>query len=315
MKIESINHVTIVGAGMIGASLSALFTGNGYRTTMLALDSEQAAGGHMRYTECFRDLIAKGLVTQKQADACAKLFSVTENYEDVADTDFVYECVFEDLKAKHQVFAMVEKHCDKYQALASSTSALDSDELAAGVAGKGKFTVAHPCNPPHLVPFVEIVPGRETLPETDRLVYDLLESTGRKVVIMKKSVPGFITNRLQHALFREAIYMVEQGIAEPKDIDKTLKYSIMPRYTSIGIFEHIDNAGIDLSVKIEDYLFPYLSNARRASDFLRSKVEAGDNGIKTGVGVYDWRERDIDAFRLDAAKPYFPYFNWNLPED
>ena len=109
--------------------------------------------------------------------------------------------------------------------------------------------------------------------------------------------------------------MVEQGIATPEDIDKTLKYSFIPRYTSIGIFEHFDYAGLDMIVSIDDYLFPDLSNADKTQDYIRSRFEKGDLGQKTGLGVYDWSKVDMEAFRMKAAKPYFEFFNWSLPEE
>ena len=132
---------------------------------------------------------------------------------------------------------------------------------------------------------------------------------------MKKGAPGFIGNRLQHALFREAVNMVEKGIATPEDIDKTLKYSFIPRYTSIGLFEHQDYAGLDMVLSIEDYLFPTLSNAVKTPDYIRSLYNAGNLGFKTGKGVYDWSKKDTEDFRKRASEPYLRFFNWSLPED
>lgn len=315
MKLNSINHISIIGTGMIGASLAALFTGNGYAVTMLAIDDEQAEAGKNRYNACFQDLTAKKLVTEKQFAACARLLSITQSYEDLADTDFIFECVVERLDVKHAVYALVEKHCRRFRALASSTSAISAEDLAEGFTRKDKLVVAHPWNPPHLVPCVELVPSKHSSEEAVKTVYDVLESAGRKVVVMKKAAPGFIGNRLQHALYREAVHMVEEGIATPEDIDKTLKYSFVPRYASIGIFEHFDYAGLDMIVSIDDYLFPDLCNAVKTQDYIRSRFEAGDLGQKTGRGVYDWSKKDMEEFRMNAAKPYLAFFNWTLPED
>ncbi len=314
MKLESINHVAIIGTGMIGASMAALFTGNGYATTMLAVDDQQAAAGKQKYDDCFADLIGKGLVTERQAAACAKLLTITQSYADIADTDFILESVFERIDVKHSVYKQVEKNCHKYKALASSTSALSADDLAEGFTNKDKLVGAHPWNPPHLVPSIELVGSKYTSEETIKTAYEVLESVGRKVVVMKKPAPGFIGNRLQHALYREAVYMVEQGIASPEDIDKTLKYSFVPRYTSIGLFEHFDYAGLDMIVSIDDYLFPDLCNDTKAQDLIRARLEAGQLGQKTGQGVYDWSKVDMDDFRKRAAQPYLGFFNWSLPE-
>ena len=300
---------------MIGAGLAVLFTGNGYPVTMMALDDAHAEAGKRLYDHYFKDLVSLGLVTRKQATACARLFSSTKDYASIAGTDLVFECVKERLDAKEKVYNLVEKHCTRFQALASTTSAISADDLAKTMTQKDKILVAHPWNPPHLVPCVELVPGADTSGEAVRITYDVLESAGRKVVVMKKAAPGFIGNRLQHALYREAVHMVESGIATPEDIDKTLKYSFIPRYTSIGIFEHFDYAGLDMVTSIEDYLFPDLCNADRTQDLVRSRLEAGNLGQKTGSGVYDWKDVDMDEFRIRAAKPYFAFFNWKLPVD
>ncbi|WP_050741090.1 3-hydroxyacyl-CoA dehydrogenase family protein [Acetobacterium bakii] len=315
MKLDSIKNVAIIGTGMIGASLAVLFTGNGYKTTILAYNDEEIIACKERYSLCFNDLIEKELVTEKQYKACEKILNITTSYKDIADTDLIFECVVENLAVKHSVYQLIEENCLNFKAIASSTSAISVDDLAKGLKQKEKLVVAHPWNPPHLVPCVELVPGQWTDKGVIEVIYDFLESAGRKVVVMKKAAPGFIGNRLQHALYREAVHMVEQGIATPEDIDKTLKYSFIPRYTSIGIFEHFDYAGLDMIVSIDDYLFPDLSNADKTQDYIRSRFEKGDLGQKTGLGVYDWSKVDMEAFRMKAAKPYFEFFNWSLPEE
>jgi len=213
-------------------------------------------------------------------------------------------------------YAQIEKYCTQVRAIASSTSAMSADDLAQGLSKyRDKLLVAHPWNPPHLVPFVEILKSSYTSGDALKTLVAVLESAGRKVAVMKKSAPGFIANRLQHALFREAVYMVEQGITTPEDIDMALKYSFVPRYTSIGLFEHFDYAGLDMIVSIEDYLFPTLCNDIKTQELICSKFETGELGCKTGKGVYDWSAVDMDVFRKKAAEPYWSFFNWELPED
>ena len=315
MKLEAINHIAIIGTGMIGAGMAVLFTGNGYKTTMFALNDAEAAKGQASYDTYYKDLIKEGLVTPAQAEACAGLLHFTQAYEDLADADFIFECVIERIDVKHSVFQKIEAHCKQFQVIASSTSAISVEDLSEGLVQKDKLLVAHPFNPPHLVPFVEVVKSQYTSNEALQLLVSTLEAVGRKVVLMKKSAPGFIANRLQHALYREAVHMVEQGITTPEDIDKALQYSFIPRYTSIGIFEHFDYAGLDLIVNIEDYLFPSLSTADKTPDYIRCLQASGHLGFKTGLGVYDWSKKDIDDFRNRASKPYLKFFNWSLPED
>lgn len=315
MKLDTIRHIGIIGTGMIGASLAVLFTGNGYKTTMYAVNDEESIAGMDRYDAYYKDLIGKKLLTQKQADACRALAGVTQSFSDLSDADILFECVVEKLPVKHAVYAEIEKHCKNFRAIASSTSAISADDLAAGIAQKEKLAVSHPWNPPHLVPCVEVVKSRYTGNEALSVLTQVLESVGREVVVMKKGAPGFIGNRLQHALFREAVNMVEQGIASPQDIDRTLRSSFIPRYTSIGLFEHQDYAGLDMVTSIEDYLFPTLSNATKTPDLIRDLLESGNLGYKTGKGVLDWSDVDIDVFRRRASEPYLKFFNWSIPED
>lgn len=314
MKLESIHHIGIIGTGMIGASLAVLFTGNGYKTTLYAINDQESAAGMDRYDAYFKDLIAKNMVTQEQAESCRKLARVTQSFEDLSDVDFIFECVIEKLEVKHAVYAKIEQHCSRFRVIASSTSAISADDLAQGISQKEKLAVAHPWNPPHLVPCVEVVKSAHTGDEALKTLTEVLESVGREVVVMKKGAPGFIGNRLQHALFREAVNMVEKGIATPRDIDRTLRSSFVPRYTSIGLFEHQDYAGLDMVTSIEDYLFPSLSNAQKTPDLIRGLYESGNLGYKTGKGVLDWSKVDIDAFRRRASEPYLKFFNWSLPE-
>jgi 3-hydroxybutyryl-CoA dehydrogenase len=316
MKMENINHVAIIGTGMIGASMAALFTGNGYPTTMLAVNEQEKNRGRDLYDTCYKDLIDKKLVTVEQAARCAKLLSFTFDYNDIAQTDFIFECVVERMDVKFCVYEKIEEYCKQFKVLASSTSALSADDLAEGLSkNKDKLVVAHPYSPPHLVPFVEVVKSKYTTEETAQTAYDVLESTGRKVIIMQRCAPGFVANRLQHALLREAVHIVEEGLATPRDIDKALMYSFMPRYTSVGLFEHQDAAGLDMVKSIEDYLLPTLSNANTTPDLINNLVNENNLGMKTGKGIYDWPKEAQDDFRIRASAPYLRYFNWDIPKE
>lgn len=316
MRIENINHVAIIGTGMIGASMAALFTGNGYPTTMLAINEQERNNGKALYDTCFNDLIEKKLVTADQAARCEKLLSFTYDYKDISDVDFIVECVVERLEVKYSVYEKIEEYCKQFKVLASSTSALSADVLAEGLHNnKEKLVVAHPYNPPHLVPFVEVVKSAYTSEAVAKLAYDVLESTGRKVIIMQRCAPGFVANRLQHALLREAVNIVEEGLATPRDIDKALMYSFSPRYTSVGLFEHQDAAGLDMVKSIEDYLFPTLSNARSTPDYINKLVSENNLGMKTGKGIYEWPKEAQEDFRRRASAPYLCYFNWDIPKE
>lgn len=308
--------IAIIGTGMIGSSLAVLFTGHGVHTTLYARSEKSAERCRGQYEKFFGAMIDKGLITEEQFDICRKYLHFTGEYKDLADSYMVFECAAEILETKYKIYNELEAVITDPEAIVSTTSALSPDDLAVGMDRfKDRIVVAHPFFPPHLVPFVEILKSAETSQERAVAVYDFLETMDRKCVILKKNAPGFIANRLQHALFREAINIVERGIADPRDVDKAAMYSFMPRYTSIGLFEHLDNSGVDLNYNIENYLFKDLSAADSAPKMICDLVEKNELGVKSGKGVYDWSEVDMDDFQRRIGEPYWAYVNWDLPEE
>ena len=307
--------IAIIGTGMIGSSLAVLFTGHGVNTAIYARSEKSQERCTQQYEKFFAALTEKGLVTEKQYQKCREFLHFTGDYKELADAYMVFECASEVLDTKYNIYSELEAALADPMAIVSTTSALSPDDLAAGMERfRDRMVVAHPFFPPHLVPFVEILKSSETPQERAQAVYDFLEAMDRKCVILKKNAPGFIANRLQHALFREAINIVELGIADPRDVDKAAMYSFMPRYTSIGLFEHLDNSGVDLNYNIENYLFKDLSAADCAPKMICDLVEKGELGVKTGKGVYDWSEVDMDDFQRRIGAPYWAYVNWELPE-
>lgn len=307
--------IGIIGTGNIGTSLAALFTGNGYEAILLAVGETYIANSRVLYDTIYDTLEERKLVSKKQREVCAKRLSYTTEYADLSEVSLIFECAFEDMDTKYGIYREVERHCGKLEALASTTSAMSPDDLSKGMEQHPeKLMVAHPFNPPHLVPFVELVKSECTSDAAADLVFDILESCGRKVCVMNKCAPGFIANRLQHALLREAMYMVDQGMVSAQDIDKALQFSFMPRYTSVGLFEHHDCFGLDMTQNVQNYLYPHLCDSKGAAYMVTSRVEKGDLGQKTGRGIYQWDTDSIADFNHRAAEPYWKYFNWRLPE-
>jgi 3-hydroxybutyryl-CoA dehydrogenase len=307
--------VGIVGAGMIGVSLAALFTGNGYKTILISRTEEKASLAEERYKELFTHLVREDLIYELQIEICRAYLSSTADMNRLKDCSLIFECLPEDLEAKRTLYTRLLRLCSPSAVIASTTSAFSADDLSGGLdALQERLVVAHPFYPPHLIPFVEIVKGRFSGDDAVRKVLAFLEGCGRKPVVAQKSVPGFIANRLQHALLREAASLVDKGIASPRDVDRALKYSFMPRYSAVGLFEHQDNAGLDLVKKIQDYMCPDLCNRDAAPDFIDALVEKGDLGIKSGKGVYQWTEESVREFHRNAGRPYFRFFNWNIPK-
>ena len=312
--MEKKMHIGIAGTGAIATSFSALFSGNGYKTTVIGRAGASLQKSRDSYDGIFNTLEDRRLVTREQRRNCAALVSYSTNFEDLHDAEIIFEAVYEDLTIKHEIYKKLETHCQKVKAIASATSVLSPDDLKKGTEKYRKeLLVAHPFNPAHLVPLVELVGSDETGAEAMRLAREFLESCGRKVCVMSKCVPGFIANRIQHAMVREALYLVHQGVASAEDINMVLSWSFIPRYTKVGLLQHQDGYGLDMLENLQNYLYPSLCNDSGASPLVKEAVKQGNLGQKTGKGLHVWDEKSIAKFRHDAAEPYWHFFNWNLP--
>ena len=315
MKLDSVRHIGIIGNGMIGSSMSLLTTGHGYATTCLARRAEKIPEYKEVYKNYFRQMINHGLMPENQLAICEKYLQYTLDYNDLADCDVIFECVFENIALKHEIYARIEESCPNTRAICSVSSSFVPDVLAERATKyKDRIIVTHPFHPAHMVPFFELCGGAATDMGVLEFAKELLETLDRRPVILKKPAPGFIGNRLQFALWREALNLIESGIADPRDIDTCLNYSFCPRYTSIGIFEHFDNGGLNLNITTCNTVFPTLSNIQEAPPAITDRIARGDLGAKTGVGFYDWRGADMKAYQERVNAPYWHFIKWDMPK-
>lgn len=316
MKLESVKHIGIVGAGMIGDSLAVLTTGHGYQTTCLVRRQEMIPEYKRTYAGYFQQLIGHGVMPADQLDICERYLAYSTDYRDLADCEVIFECVTEVIDLKHEIYARIEETCPHVRAICSASSSFVPDVLAEKAERyKDRIIVTHPFNPAHMVPFFEICGGSDTAEGVCQFAKELLESLDRKPVILKKPAPGFIGNRLQFALWREALYLVESGIADPRDVDACLNFSFCPRYTSIGIFEHFDNGDLTLNMRTCNAVFPSLSTMTEAPLGITDRVARGNLGAKTGVGFYDWTDVDMEAYQQRVNAPYWRFIRWDMPRE
>jgi 3-hydroxyacyl-CoA dehydrogenase len=304
--------IGIIGSGAIGAAYAALFTGHGYQVVQYDISEEFIKNGLAKYEELYDAIVSRGLFSTAQREEARSLLSQTLSLSDLNGSDIIFECIPEDIEMKKALYVQVEEKIEKVLALVSTSSALSPDDLISDMTKfRSLLVVGHPFNPPHLAPFVELVRSKETDDSVVEIVTTFLESNGRQVSVMTKTAPGFIANRLQHALLREAMHLVDEGLVScPEDVDKALTYSFMPRYTKVGIFEHHDFFGMDNTQKLQNYLYPYLYNGQGAADMVNNLVEKGELGMKTGKGIYEWDEEKIADFKERAAEPYWKFFDW-----
>jgi 3-hydroxybutyryl-CoA dehydrogenase len=167
---------------------------------------------------------------------------------------------------------------------------MSPSEISSGLKYRTRFAGTHFWNPAHLIPLVEVVKSDATSDETADTIMDVLAAVGKKPVLCKKDVPGFIANRMQHALWREAVYIVEQGIADAKTVDEAVRYSFGLRLPQLGPLENADMIGLDLTYNIHSYILKHLCSSAEPSPLLKKLREEGKNGFKTGEGFQKWTD-------------------------
>lgn len=305
----------VVGTGLIASGMATLFAANGYRVKLLGTRAESCERCRRSIEENFAELVEEGILQPAWVRDYLRNISFTTSCGDLGGESFVLEAVLENLEVKHAVYRALEEHCPPETVIASATSALSPDELARPLRRKERLIVAHPWNPAHLIPCVEVVRSADTSRETLDTVCRVMESLGREVVVLRRSIEGFIGNRLQHALYREALYLVEQGVATPRDIDRAVLSSFGPRFSSVGVLEYYDSCGLELQKGVQTYLYPTLCGAEGPQEPLLRALAEGKRGPASGAGIYEWDAEHRKEFRRRKSKPFFPCFTFRRPEE
>ncbi len=312
MTVDEIKHIAVVGAGLMGHGIAQEFALAGYDVHLHARTAESLQTALNNIQANLERLITMGVVTREQAEVVpARLHPSTVLAEAVADADVVIESVYEDAALKRQLFQALDTLCPAHTILASNTSTLPLSQFATGLRRQDKVLVAHYANPPYLIPLVELVRGPETSDETVTTIATLLTRIGKRPIIVQKEVPGFILNRLQGALLREALWLVQNGIASPQDIDIALKNSIGRRWAVAGVFEIFELAGWDLLNAIAAGLFPHLASSAGVPQVLKDKVARNELGVKTGKGFYEWTPASAEALRQRIAQALVAIERWS----
>jgi 3-hydroxybutyryl-CoA dehydrogenase len=283
---------------MMGPGIALAFAQGGARVALVGRSEASVWRGLGRVTEALAFLVSRDLLSPDDARVLRERVSGTSDLQGaVADAGLVQESIVEDLQEKRALFARLEALCRPDALLTSDTSGLRISDIAAGLTRPERTATMHFWNPPHLMPLVEVTQGERTSEATVDALVAFLQRCGKAPVVARRDVPGQIANRLQHALLREAIYMVQEGIASAADVDLALKMGPGRRWPVYGVLEHHDMVGLDLGLAVHRSLVPALCRADGPLPLLEEKVARGELGVKTGEGFYRWSERDAEAVR------------------
>ena len=249
---------------------------------------------HIRETA--KELVDKDILSAEDLETrLSRIHFVSRMDAAVSAADLIIEAVFEDMALKQKTFSQLEDICREDCIFCTNTSVMSPSEISRGLLRRERFAATHFWNPAHLIPLVEVVMSDATNPETAKTIMDVLEGVGKTPVLCRKDVPGFIANRLQHALWREAIYMVENGIADPKTIDDACKYGPGLRWPVLGPMENSDMVGIELTYSIHNYVLRALADNHGPSPLLKEMIDRGDLGMKSGKGWQEWTPEQAAA--------------------
>ena len=266
-------RIGICGTGTMGATMAQIFAEKGYETILWGRSEASLERG-------------RGILTM-EPNAFLKM---TTDLNDLADCDILIESIAEHLETKQDFFEKVSDIVRPDTILATNTSGLSMNRICERVQGKERFLGMHWFNPSNMIPLIEIICNDKTDAVYANAVYDLAKAIGKRPVICQKDVPGFIANRIQFAILRECMDIVEKGVASVEDVDAVMKYGLGFRYAAYGPFEVADFGGLDTFYHISEYLNEDLCDSKQPMKLIEDLFNDGHYGVKTGKGFYDYSD-------------------------
>jgi len=307
-----VRRMAVIGAGVMGHGIAQLFAAAGATVRLHDLDEGCLAAALRAIDESLALLVEEGALPISDAAAVrARIQPTTDLDAALQGSELVTECIPEILGLKHALFARIDRSVASDVLVVSNTSTLPIARLAEGAAHPERMAITHYFNPAQLVPLVEVLPHLAMPAARVERVMALMRAIGKRPVLLRKDVPGFVANRLQAALMREAFHLMELGVAEPQDIDTVMTDGPGVRWPFVGPIETADLGGLDVWRRVIENLAPELCRDERAPAPLRDSVDRGDLGAKTGRGIYDYaggraaerlRRRDRALVRLARLK-------------
>ena len=306
MKMESINRVAVVGMGIMGPDIALAFAFSGYDVTALDTQASSLEKAKTRVKTNLSFITEEGLASSAQAAETTGRIQFTLDWEAaMKDARYVTEAVPENLNIKQDVFEKCDRLCPPETVIASNTSSMSMDEISFRMAYPERAVITHWFIPAHLMPVVEVVPGKKTSDETLALTSDLLSAIGKRPVICREH-PAFIHNYIQAAMLRAALNLVEKGVCRPEDVDAVIQNGFALRLCTIGPLRMGDYAGLDTTLNLFRYVYGKTGEpAFKPPEVLEKMVANGDLGMKSGKGLYTYSQNQAEALRKLADKTVF----------
>ncbi len=292
---KAVQKIGVVGGGLMGHGIAYLLAAAGHAVAIYEPSAEIRASLPRRL-QAIVDLLGDDPALLKRISAHDTLAAA------VSGATFVFEAAPEKLPLKQKIFAELESAVAPETILASNSSAIPSTEIGRHLKYRDRVVGTHFWNPPHLVPLVEVIQNEKTSDDVVRRTMDLLRAAGKVPVHVCRDVPGFVGNRLQHAMKREAIALVAAGVCDAETIDTVVKEGFGARTAVLGPMEQSDLVGLDLALDIAEVLYEHLDRTPGPHQLLRDKVKAGKLGMKTGEGLRKWTPETADTVRQRLSR-------------
>lgn len=288
----------VIGLGTMGPGICATLARAGLTVSAFDLSPDQRAKTPPMI-EAATQVLEKLGVTHIQGGSIAMLDALESA---VAGADLVIENVPEKLELKREVFAAICRVVPAGTIIASDTSGIPISDIQAGMTEPGRIVGMHWSNPPHIIPMIEVIAGRETAPATVAWMKDFVRRLGHLPVVIKKDVPGFVENRVLYSVMRECVDLVERGVIDPEDLDTCVSWGIGYKLAVVGPMALLDMAGLDIYNAVGSYLNRELCDRADVAPYVTGRVAAGRLGMKTGGGIYDYTPEKIAALRDERAR-------------
>lgn len=303
---DKVRSIAIVGNGLMGQGIAQVFARKGKDVAIIGRNPDSLARARAAIEANFAAFVDRGVTSRKDADAALARISTGTDYAAAAAADHAIEAVPNVLDLQLEVFGRLDAACPPDVVL-GSTSGQPISRMTGGMKHPERAVAMHFIYPAQLMPLVEVCGGPDTAPEAVEIACEILKSVGQTPALMNKEVPGFIVNRLQFAVLREAWSMWANGIASAEAIDNSFKMTLGRRYSVTGPIESAELGGLDVLHGFAQFLFPEIEDAKAPPQAVTDLVAAGHHGLKTGRGIYDWSKRDGKALLAQRADRLFQH--------
>lgn len=304
--VDQVKSVAVIGNGLMGQGISQVFARAGKRVTLIGRNPDSLARAMTTIRRNIDAFTERGLSAKDEADAIFARITASARIEDAATSDHVIEAVPAVRDLQIEIFGKLDALCPP-EVVLGSTSGQPISLMTGAMKHPERAVAMHFIYPAQLIPIVEVCGGPQTSAETIAFAMGIMKAVGQTPALMNKEVDGFIINRLQFAVLREAWSMWANGIASAEAIDTSFKLSLGRRYSITGPIESAELGGLDIMHKFAEFLLPDLDTAKAPPAAVGDLVKAGNFGLKTGKGVYDWSARDGQALLKARADKLFEH--------